>query len=334
MKWAFSKKGFTIVELLVVIVVIAILAAVSIVSYSNITKQARGASLQSEIASAVKKIETTRTASGTETYPSSGTSIGLSAPTSYYYSQNDNSYCVERTSANGADNLVYSASSSATNPAPVPCSRNGLLGWWKMNGNSAEDAGPLKLDGQVNATTSTTNQLGAIDAAMNFSSASTSYVNVPSSDKINDAKTFAFWVRPTSWATPTASVMIVKRNNASGGFFLGYINVNDTFTVDCGGSGNNNRWATNFKPPLNTWVHMTVTCSTEDGLKLYVNGSYKDQRGTVDRSAIAGTTAQLHFGKDSQSQSLYFNGAMDDIRIFSRVLTPAEVQNVYAENAQ
>lgn len=50
-------KGFTIVELLVVIVVIGILAAITIVSYSGITKRAVDATLKLDLANASKQLK-------------------------------------------------------------------------------------------------------------------------------------------------------------------------------------------------------------------------------------------------------------------------------------
>ncbi|MFZ2125552.1 MAG: prepilin-type N-terminal cleavage/methylation domain-containing protein, partial [Candidatus Saccharimonadales bacterium] len=47
-----TNRGFTIVELLVVIVVIGILAAITIVSYAGISQRAVAVSLQSDLASA------------------------------------------------------------------------------------------------------------------------------------------------------------------------------------------------------------------------------------------------------------------------------------------
>ena len=52
-----SKKGFTIVELLIVIVVIAILAAISIVAYNGIQQRARDSQRKSDVASITKALE-------------------------------------------------------------------------------------------------------------------------------------------------------------------------------------------------------------------------------------------------------------------------------------
>lgn len=52
-----KQKGFTIVELLIVIVVIAILAAISIVAYNGIQQRGRDAQRKSDIATISKALE-------------------------------------------------------------------------------------------------------------------------------------------------------------------------------------------------------------------------------------------------------------------------------------
>ncbi len=56
MQWALKQKGFTIVELLIVVVVIAILAAITIVSYNGITQQSRLSVMQSDVSTMNKAI--------------------------------------------------------------------------------------------------------------------------------------------------------------------------------------------------------------------------------------------------------------------------------------
>lgn len=69
---ACTKKGltgFTIVELLIVVVVIAILAAITVVTYGGISRQAKDASIRSQIGQVARAIEVYRTSTGA--YPKS-----------------------------------------------------------------------------------------------------------------------------------------------------------------------------------------------------------------------------------------------------------------------
>jgi prepilin-type N-terminal cleavage/methylation domain-containing protein len=329
-----SQKGFTIVELLIVVVVIAILAAITIVAYNGVNRRAQASALQSDLASAIRKVETVKTASGTDTYPSDSTGLGLPANVTYYMVGTTNSYCVESTN-NGINGLVYSATNTNTTPNPVPCSQAGLIGWWKLNGNG-DDSGPDALASTATGTTPTTSHAGLSNMALSFSTAATSFVQTSSSSALNnDAKTFSFWMRPTSWpANSTASVILAKRSTSSGGLFISYVNNLFRLTVDCGASGGGNRWVTNFDPPLSTWSHVVITCATEDGLKLYVNGSLQDQRATVNRSSFPTSTA-IRIGRDTTGTTEYhFNGDIDDVRVFNRVLSQAEAANMFARTAQ
>jgi len=102
MQWAKKQKGFTIVELLIVVVVIAILAAITIVAYNGIQNRAKSAATQSAASQALRKINTFAVTNG-DSYPVSAGTDGI-----------DNLSALSINN-NGAMNYQYVAN-NATNP--------------------------------------------------------------------------------------------------------------------------------------------------------------------------------------------------------------------------
>lgn len=75
-----SERGFTIVELLIVVVVIAILAAITIVSYNGITRSANDSAAKQQASTVAKKIESYQAKEGR--YPVNATEL-VNAAESY-----------------------------------------------------------------------------------------------------------------------------------------------------------------------------------------------------------------------------------------------------------
>jgi len=115
---ASSRRGFTIVELLIVIVVIGILATLTIVAYTGIQDRAKIASLQSDLAQASKQLEIYKFSASTgEQYPINLATAALKATSgnSYTYQVNNASpasYCLSE--------FVGSTSYYITNTNTVP----------------------------------------------------------------------------------------------------------------------------------------------------------------------------------------------------------------------
>jgi len=88
------------------------------------------------------------------------------------------------------------------------------------------------------------------------------------------------------------------------------------------GSGN---VTTSGTRPINTgqWVHLAVTRNATNGeVRLYVNGAL-DGSGTAGLATL-NSNPNIHIGGNTLDNR-YFNGAIDDVRFYSRVLTPAEI---------
>lgn len=90
-KRGFNTRGFTIVELLIVVVVIAILAAITIVAYNGIQNRAKQSAIQSLVAQVNKKI-LVYAAQNSDTYPPDLDTITVSSDdqAKLQYSVNNN----------------------------------------------------------------------------------------------------------------------------------------------------------------------------------------------------------------------------------------------------
>ena len=74
--------------------------------------------------------------------------------------------------------------------------------------------------------------------------------------------------------------------------------------------------------PLNTWSHLAATY---DGaiLRLYVNGAQVSSQART--GPIVTSSGALRIGGDTVWGE-YFRGVIDEVRVYSRALTPAEIQ--------
>jgi len=99
-----TSRGFTIVELLIVIVVIGILAAIVIVAFNGVQNRAYATSVKSDLATLAKRIEAAKIDSPTEVYPTSSMITSTSA-TGLGFKFTNNAYVTN------FNNLAYCRSS-------------------------------------------------------------------------------------------------------------------------------------------------------------------------------------------------------------------------------
>jgi hypothetical protein len=114
--------------------------------------------------------------------------------------------------------------------------------------------------------------------------------------------------------------------------FIAYINSQSSLTIDCGGTAA--RWITPYAPPLGQWTHIVLTCSPNGNGTLFANSTFIGSRTGIDTSALNDPTVDLRLGRDTQSGSYILNGALDDVRIYNRTLSSAEVLLLYNAHAQ
>lgn len=86
---------------------------------------------------------------------------------------------------------------------------------------------------------------------------------------------------------------------------------------------------------LNSWHHVVLTWTgnptSATEVKFYVDGSLKghnyDQNGTDPK--VSDSNLNLYISRDNWGGGGYFNGLIDDVRIYNRVLSASEITNQY-----
>ena len=343
--WAPRKQlGFTIVELLIVIVVIAILAAITIVAYTGIQDRAKASAMVSEVNQVVKKLEAYKVQNN-DVYPTNLGSADIveSAGYSYNYTPAPNYTGYSFDLQDGAKN--YFATSGST--TPTKGSGNGLVAWWPYDGSVTEVVAGLQST--LYGATPTNGQNGDTNGAYSFNG-NNNRIDSPGIPPIvlNNAVrdyTFSFWYNASHTGDSDVRFILSRRTSDGSSstdyiFFIysGYL----TFGT---GSGNDCSWpdssaSTNRvpEPSRNAWHHVvgtiSPTSSTAGQKTVWVDGQ-KITDCTYSGKSTAGS-ADLHVGTrhSTGSGANYFQGSLDDLRMYNRILTDQEIESLFSIGAQ
>jgi len=323
-----NTSGFTIVELLIVIVVIAILAAITIVAYNGIQNRAKRSALQSDLTNSAKKLEIYKYTPGNdEQYPNDLSTAGVTN-TNLAYSRSGTNYCL--VAVNGTES--YYVSNTSSKPQQGACVvTDQLVGWWGLN-NSATDISGNSLNGTASSggPTAITGQNGQANSAYQFNGAN--FLTLPSSTLLNPTNNFSVsaWVRLNSdigtstWndiLAGTAADWGVGINVDAAG--IGYLMITKINNADAPRS--------TTAVTKQEWKHLAVSFSNNT-INYYLDGQ---PNGTVTAASAFGTfTASAKRIGSRGTMNGNFRGALDDVRLYNKVLSSPEVTAIYNGGAQ
>jgi len=132
--------------------------------------------------------------------------------------------------------------------------------------------------------------------------------------------TMEAWIKPnTVTATAYPRGIISKGTLGANGYGIGQSG--NKINLGYHGSGNFNSNATIV---AGTWYHIVGTIDTGNNAKIYINGQL-DSTGSV---GISTTGGNLLIGVSSV---YWFNGLIDEVRIYGQALTLGQIQKHYAE---
>jgi type II secretory pathway pseudopilin PulG len=227
-------------------------------------------------------------------------------------------------------NRTFIASAYLQTNANVGCS---LVGWWKLDETSGTTAADSSVSGNsgtlVNMSAPSCWGAGQIGNALIFDGTN-DHVTLPIGSVINllTNSTIATWVNwsgsGSSWqhiwdfGTGTTYYMFLTPNNSANQM---------RFAITRTGSAGEEQTTYTTALPSGGWHHVAVTIDADNHIhKLYLDGSLVAQKTSANlKPSDLGNTDKNYLARSNYAADPYFNGFLDDVRIYSGVLTAAEI---------
>lgn len=216
---------------------------------------------------------------------------------------------------------------------------SGLVAYYPFNGNVNDESGN-GYDGTVFGSEITTDKFGNQNSAHLFDGIN-DYIstssNVENNFDISDNISIAAWVRLDN-ANDLLQAAVSKAELA--GYEIGYYgNTNKKYFINFYIGGAYRTCLSQNIAVESQWVHLVGiyehTLGSSGIVKFYVNGALEDENNIGVDVGIANSNVPLVIGANPNNSNpainKFWDGALDDVRIYNRVLDENEITSIYNE---
>jgi len=206
---------------------------------------------------------------------------------------------------------------------PVDPGKTNLVGLWTMDGNANDTSGKGN-NGTV--TGGTANWVaGSVGQAMEFTNGQT-FVDCGTNASLNltDAVTVTAWIR--MGFTAGDRKIANNQDGTTGGYKIGlYTNNKVEFEVRTSANAGtlNRNTAGGATLQQDVWYHVAGVYSKGQFMRTYVYGNLDREMATT--AVLGASTASFKLGCGEPNTTYFWLGALDDVRVYNRVLSQEEI---------
>ncbi len=212
-----------------------------------------------------------------------------------------------------------------------------LIGYWALNdgtGTTALDSSGMGGDGTLtNMEPGSDWVTGSLGLALEFDG-NNEYVEIEDRDDLDLAGsdfTVAAWLKPATFGESSQGRIVDHDGGSSGGGGWTFQLMDNASFVTSGLAYQVNGTSISSSNPnlitLDTWQHAAVTYDSGT-LTFYVGGQPRGVR--TGAPAVVATSAPIRIGMRATDSDRDFNGSIDEVRVYDRALSQAEIQDLAA----
>ena len=203
-----------------------------------------------------------------------------------------------------------------------------LVSYWSFDSDASDDHG--SNDGSVSGAS---NVAGKVSNSYNFDGFN-DYITVSDDSSLDFATSdisISFWM---NWDVQENRYIIIKQpdeyNNLGWGFRMTAA-YKPAFEIDDGTDHFDIQGATALS--TGTWHHVVVVIDRDNAsnCKMYVDGSDDTgtTNGTITDVGDISNTDDVYIARDAKENFVYYDGQLDEIGIWDKVLSSSEVTELY-----
>jgi hypothetical protein len=221
----------------------------------------------------------------------------------------------------------------------------GLVAQYDFSGDVL-DASGNNLHGTVNGATLVADRNGNPSSAYSFDGID-DYIligdPIPSALQIQNEITLSAWIHVTDYPQNSYDMGLIVGSQCDFGCTFAGISMFLDGRIDPDGLtapeghihfnfGDGTSWHpsnSNSQVPLNEWVHIVATRAANEDAKIYYNGIPQPVNGMTWDGSVSYIGTEFAIGREKNIDR-FFNGYIDDVRVYDRELTDLEVSELYS----
>lgn len=245
----------------------------------------------------------------------------------------NSTYVLQKTALNGcitSDTFNITAENCCFTCSTLPGTLgNGLVACYEFNGN-ANDGSGNNNHATIFGATLTTDRFNRPNRAYNFNGSS-HYMSASNSTSLSSPTsdiTMIFWVKVNAWA-PQGGVnyasVFSKSSSSTTCQYRATLQSNGYSIIN---NGNVWTYTTGVTNNLNQWDFYAFSING-NAMTIHKNGTVVGTLNNPNGTFVFSSGNPLEMGRDQPGLTDYFNGIIDEMRIYNRALSTNEIQEIY-----